>query len=73
MNHPPSRWKWKHGSRQWNKNTLPGLQIQPASDSHLLSSAEKKRFFIKQAFFEEGEKTGRLLARIATPTNALLQ
>lgn len=33
---------------------------------HLLaSSVEKRRFFSKTAFFEEGETTGRLLARIA--------
>ena len=38
---------------------------QTAYQQLLSSSAEKKRFFAKQAFFEEGEKTGRILARIA--------
>lgn len=40
-------------------------QVAQSAYEHLLaSSVEKKRFFSKTAFFEEGE-TGRLLARIA--------
>lgn len=38
---------------------------QSAYEHLLSSSAENKRFFSKQAFFEEGEKTGCLLAKIA--------
>lgn len=38
---------------------------QNSLDQLRSSAAEWKHFFTKQAFYEEGEKTGRLLARIA--------
>lgn len=41
------------------------ISAQASLDRVRSSTAERKRFFTKQAFYEEGEKTGRMLARIA--------
>lgn len=41
------------------------ISAQDSLDRLRSSAAERKRFFSKQAFYEEGEKTGRLLAKIA--------
>lgn len=46
-------------------STREAWQAAQSAYQQLLSSTAKKRFFTKQAFFEEGEKIGRLLARIA--------
>ena len=43
---------------------------QDSLDRLRSSVAERKRFFTQQAYYEEGEKTGRLLARIARSQQA---
>lgn len=41
------------------------LATQAALNHMTASAAENKRFFNRSAFYEEGEHTGRLLAKIA--------
>lgn len=41
------------------------ISAQDSLDRLRSSTAKRKRFFTKLAFYEEGERTGRLLARIA--------
>lgn len=41
------------------------MSAQDFLDRLRSSAAEGKRFFTKLAFYEEGEKTGHLLAKIA--------
>lgn len=41
------------------------LEAHKALDDHLLQQAEKKRFFLRQRYYIEGESSGHLLASIA--------
>lgn len=48
------------------------LSDQDAFTHVIQSKAEKRRFFAKAAFFEEGEQTGRLIAKIVDTRPAVL-